>query len=372
LIEIVVPASVANPPRTVTISESRQDGVFTGFDLVTALRLRGREPEHVMLAGKSKFSFGTSPDCDICVDCRQVSFSHGLVERRGDRMRVTDLESKNGIAFQGRKLKQFDIGPGDRFSVDETVFYALNDEMRLNRPVVSEILGPQRIEAIDDLLMEAVRGSHVFLRAEPGCDQERLGRAIHRMSLRRRHHFGIARPGNHDSPPTPQLVAHSRYGTLLVRLDTNGAKLDPAFIDALVSPEASARVILCAQSLKEAIDSVTEKLASSAYRVEIPPVRERSGEIASLLERWFVDRQARLRFSDFTDENQTALRAYRWPENLEEVREAADLLIQLAPYASERKAATEVNIPRSNVKRWLDTIKLSLPLLRELDAESTR
>ena len=101
------------------------------------------------------------------------------------------------------------------------------------------------------------------------------------------------------------------------RARRNGAKLDPAFVEALLSPEANVRVILCARSLKEAIDSVTEALASSAYRVEIPPVRERSGEIAAVLESWFIDRQSRLRFSDFTDDNQAALRAYRWPENLE-------------------------------------------------------
>jgi DNA-binding NtrC family response regulator len=182
----------------------------------------------------------------------------------------------------------------------------------------------------------------------------------------------IAQPGADDARPVPQLVSHARNGTLLVRLDAGGARLEPGFVEALVSPDANVRIILCAQSLKEAIDSVTEKLASSAYRVEIAPVRERSGEIASHLERWFMDRRARLRFSDFTDENQAALRSYRWPQNLEEVREAADLLIQLAPYTSERKAATEVNIPRSNVKRWLDTMKLTMPLLRESAVESTR
>lgn len=319
-----------------------------------------------MLAGRSKFTFGTAPGCDICVERRHVSFSHALLERRADRILVTDLESKNGIVFQGRKRKQFEIGPGDAFSIDKTVFYVLNDEMRLARSLVAGILGPQRMDAIDDLLMEAVQGRHVFLRAEPGCDQERLGRAIHRMSLRRRHRFVIAQPGAQDSVPVPQLVTNARNGTLLLRLDATGARLDPAFVEALLSPEANVRIILCARSLKEAIDSVTEALASSAYRVEIPPVRERSGEIAAVLESWFIDRQSRLRFSDFTDENQAALRAYRWPENLEELREAADLLIQLAPHQFERQAAQEVNIPRSNVKRWLDARNLTLPLLREL------
>jgi hypothetical protein len=62
------------------------------------------------------------------------------------------------------------------------------------------------------------------------------------------------------------------------------------------------------------------------------------------------------------------LRAYRWPRNLEELRDAADMLIRLAPHASERKAAEETNMPRTTVKRWLDAIGLSMPLLREVAA----
>lgn len=377
---------MALPSRTETIPEGRQDGIFTGVDLVTALRIRGANFEYVMLPGKPKFSFGTSTDCDICVERRHVSFSHALLERRGDRIRVTDLGSKNGIVFRGAKTQQFEIGAGDSFSIDETVFYLLNDEMRLNRPVVSEILAPQRVDVIDDLLMEAVRGGHVFLRAEPGSDQERLARAIHRVSLRRRHHFAIAAPGVAASPPTPQTVTHVRNGTLLLRLDgvkpdkpdtggtkpdtkpdkpaTGGTELDPAFVEALVSPDANVRVILCARSLKEAIDRTTETLASGAYRVEIPALRSRAGEIVPLLEHWFVDRQSRLRFSDLTDDNQAALRTYHWPENLEELRKAADLLIELAPYTSERQAALEGPLSLGKVKRRLDKIGLTVPLLR--------
>jgi transcriptional regulator of acetoin/glycerol metabolism len=329
--------------------------------LITALRIRGTEYEYVMLAGRPKFGLGTSPHCEICVERRHVSHSHALLERREHRIRVTDLASKNGVVFRGRKESQFDIGAGDTFSIDETVFYALNDEMRLARPVVSEILGAQRMEDIDDVVMTAVLGSHMLLLAEPGSDQERIARAVHSASLRRRHHFVIARPT--DGALDPQLVEHARNGTLL--LMPGPASLDPRFVEAVLRPELNVRAIICATSLKSAIDSVTEDLAGRAYKVRIAPVRERRGEIAGLLERWFIDRQARLRFSDLTDENQAALRGYRWPENLEELREVAYLLVQLAPFASERKAAMEVNIPRTTVKRWLDTIGLALPLVRE-------
>ena len=339
---------------------------------MTALHIRGTEVDYTMLPAKLKFSFGRHRQCDISVDRRHVSLSHALLERRNGRIRVTDLESKGHFKFQACELKQFDIGPGDSFFVGETEFVALSDEMRLYRPLVAEILGPQRLDAIDELLIMAVNGPHMVLCAEPGCDQERLGWAIHRMSLKRPHHFVIAQPGHPELAPVPQLVAHARHGTLLVRIDGPGAKLDPAFVEALTRPDTDVRVILCAPTVVDAIRAVGEKLAASAHRVEIPPLRTRSGEISSLLERWFIDRQSRLRFSDLTDENQAALRAYRWPENLEELLDTADTVIQLAPYPSSRKAEEAGVMPKSNINRWLTKLGLAMPLLREPIIESTK
>lgn len=333
--------------------------------------------EYVLLPAQPKFVLGSAPSpiCDICVERRHISYSHALLERRNGRVRISDLSSKNGLVYRGERLVQFEIGPGDQFAIDETVFYALNDEMRMGYPVLAEILGVQPMEAIDDLLIEAVRGGHVLLRAEPGGDQERLARVLHRVSLRRTSPFVVAtagaEPGAGDEP-TSQLVAHARNGTMLLRLDAVGARLDPTFVETLLRPESNVRLILCARSLKEAIDLVTEAIAGSAHRVEISPVRARSGDIASLLERWFVDRCSQLRFSDFAEANQAALRSYRWPGNLEEVRDVADLLIRLAPYASERKAAMHVDVPRTSLKRLLDDIKLALPLLRTPASEPSK
>ena len=362
-----------NPLRTETIPEDQQAGVYNGPHVVTALCIRGTGIIYPMLAAKLKFSLGQHEDCDICVDRRHVSHSHALLERRNGRISVTDLASKGGIKFAGCRATKFDIGPGDSFFIGETEFVALSDEMQLYRPLVAEILGPQRMADIDELLMKSVNGPHVLLCAEPGCDQERLGRAIHRMSLNRAHDFVRAQPGNAQLHPTPQLVAQARHGTLLLRTDAPGLKwLDPAFVEALTRPDAEVRVIICAPTLIEAIHLVTEKLAADAYRVAIPPLRTRSSEITSLFERWFIDRQSRYRFSDFKDADQAALRAYRWPGNLEELRDVADTLIQLAPYASSRKAEEAGVDPKTNINRWLAKYDVSMPLLRERATDSAK
>jgi len=330
-----------------------------------------------MLAGQTRFSLGRHEDCDICVVRPHISHSHALLERRNGRVRITDLQSKGGLqvggSFGGAEgVTQFDIGPGDSFFIGETEFLALSDEMQLQRPVVAEILGPQRTADIDELLMKSVNGPHILFCAEPGCDQERLGGAIHHMSLRRGRDIVPAQPGHPQWHPVPQLVAQARHSTLLLRIDAPGAELDPAFVQALTRPNAGVRVIICAPTLIEAIHLVTEKLAGGAYRVEIPPLRMRWGEIESLFERWFIDRQSGYRFSDFEDKYQAALKAYRWPENLEELRDVADTLIQLAPYASSRKAEEAGVMPKTNINRWLAKLGLKMPLLRESSADSAK
>jgi Inner membrane component of T3SS, cytoplasmic domain len=238
---------VAASERTESVAEDRQAGVFTGPDLVTALRVRGAEYELVMLAGKSRFTFGTSPECDLEVHDRRVSHSHALLERKDNRVRVTDLHSKNGLNFRGRREAQFDVYAGDRFSVDDLVFYALNDEMRLQRPVMAEILGADRAVDADDLVIAAMQGGPVIIHAEPGCDQERLSRALHSASLRRRHHFVVAAPGADGAAPGAHLAERAHLGTLFVPL-AGTATADAAFIEALRRPEINVRVIACAAS----------------------------------------------------------------------------------------------------------------------------
>jgi two-component system, NtrC family, response regulator GlrR len=340
--------------------------VFSGSDLVTALRVRGTDYELVMLAGKKRFTFGTSAECDLVVDNRRVSHSHALLERRDNRIIVIDMNSKHGLCVGGRKEAQFDLYAGGRFSVDEAVFYLLNDEMRLHRPVMAEILGPERMTEADDLVMAAMHGGPIVLHAEPGCDQERLARAIHGASLRRRHHFIVANPGPDGASPPPHLVERTNNGTLFLPL-AGTAAADAAFLEALRRPENNVRLIVSATSVTDAIQRLGDDAVGGAHRARIAPIRDRPGEISGLLERWFIDRGARRRFSDFTDDNQAALRAHRWPRNLEELRDAADMLAQLAPYPSERRASEEANIPRTNVKRWLDAIGLTMPLIRDLE-----
>jgi hypothetical protein len=263
---------VVHPARTETLPQSKRNGL-EGPDPITALRLRGVDIEHVMLAGQPRFALGSAASCDIVVDRGYVSSLHAMLERRENRIRVIDV-SKNGIVFHGRYEKQFDIGPGDSFSIGDTTCYVLNDEMRLARPVLAEVLGAARFEVIDDLTMTAVHGDHVLVLTEPGNDQERLARAIHSSSLRRRHHFVKAIP-NTDGRLDRQLITYAERGTLWLDLEPVRVTVDPTFIEQLLLPDSNVRVVISARTLEIARKSLGIELAATARRAELllPVVR---------------------------------------------------------------------------------------------------
>jgi predicted component of type VI protein secretion system len=47
---------------------------------------------------------GRAPDAGICIDDEAVSWNHVEIERRGDVLMATDLDSRNGTALNGEPL----------------------------------------------------------------------------------------------------------------------------------------------------------------------------------------------------------------------------------------------------------------------------
>jgi transcriptional regulator with AAA-type ATPase domain len=215
-------------------------------------------------------------------------------------------------------------------------------------------------------LIAAVRNSarHVVLLGEPGCDHERLGRIIHQVSHRRHNLFYdmTARPEldsiNH------QALRDACHGTVLVHLHQKG-KLDERIVAALVHPDARLRLIICAQSLDKVEASFPTGLVRDAKQIVIPPLRDRTGEISELLDQWFIARRSLLRFAVLRDPLRESLLSYTWPHNLQELRETADILVQLAYCRSTRQATKDSQISRGVLRGWAQklNLKLHLPLI---------
>jgi predicted component of type VI protein secretion system len=61
------------------------------------------EPRSVALA-KERTVIGRSPEADVVIDDEAVSWNHLEIERRGDVLLATDLDSSNGTALNGESL----------------------------------------------------------------------------------------------------------------------------------------------------------------------------------------------------------------------------------------------------------------------------
>lgn len=366
----MVPGRVAPPDTTETYPRD-QRGYQSLPDLITALGIMGTGIALPMLAGQESFTLGRADACHLRADEQYLAPVHARLERivggRGS-LRVTNVSSgKNHIVYNGELAEsQFMMRAGEWFEIGDSRYYALNEEMQLERPAVMEVLGIRNHRAVDDFLIAAVKDSarHVLLLGEPRSGQERLGRAIHHISHRRHKRF-LALPAKPKlDSSTRQDLCDARSGTVLVYLHHKG-KLNERFVAALACRAARLRLIICARSRDKIEASFPARLVNEAMQITIQPLRERAGEIAELLDQWFIEDASPLRFTALREELRESLLSDPWPDNFDGLKEAADHLIQLAPCRSGRQAAQGSRFTRSALRSWTQkrNIRLKFPLV---------
>ena len=121
------------------------------------------EPRSVALAAE-RTVIGRSPDADVVIDDEAVSWNHLEIERRGDVLLATDLDSSNGTALNGepldrpRRLRsgdvlalgghrlevaEGDLGAGQRTVASGAPSVALTEE---ERSTAAALVAPYRSE----------------------------------------------------------------------------------------------------------------------------------------------------------------------------------------------------------------------------------
>ena len=360
--------------RTETYPRDRR-GYQTGPDLITALGVMGTGISLAMLVAQDAFTLGRAESCDLRVDIKYLAGVHVRFERIVNslaNLRVVDVSSgKNDIVFLGEGAeREFVMGAGDWFEIGDTRYFAQNEEMRLARPKVAEILGIRKHQAIDELMIAAVQDSArpMLLEGESGSDQERLGRVIHQISHRRHNRFHHFPEGAKLDAAAKSAIRDARDGTVLVELHQKGA-LDGNFVDALVDPEAKIRLIISARSVDKAEASFPIALVNDAKKFRISPLRERVDEIGELLDKWLIARRSQLRYGMLPPDVREGLKAYDWRDNLQELRESADRFAELARYTSIHQAIKDSELTRSNIRSWMKrlNLKIELPLIPDKD-----
>src|SRR5437764_7913700 len=81
--------------------------IYAGPALAARGALRRATPLAVLFAGRDRIRIGRSADCEVCLSHPMISRHHALMERLPDgRLRLTDLESSNGISVNGRRIAE--------------------------------------------------------------------------------------------------------------------------------------------------------------------------------------------------------------------------------------------------------------------------
>lgn len=104
-------SSERDTQHTAILPPVTSDG--TGRSLIPNLVLA--EQPHAVL--RSPTRVGRLPDNDIVVNDKRVSRHHAEVAQRGDRWILRDVGSTNGIAVNGKKVKEAILKPGDTISI---------------------------------------------------------------------------------------------------------------------------------------------------------------------------------------------------------------------------------------------------------------
>ena len=353
---------MANGPiPTITTPSVLKGGTLEGPDVVTALNLYKTDKHYPLPRGTQPVVIGSDPSCGIPIRSNFVSSRHCQLVRRWGGLRVTDQDSKNGLWFQGARERSFELRPGQVFNVGafEHRFLALNDEMSAAFPELVDILGAEEEHALrsdtpspSDLVVAAVNVGHVLVTSERDCQQERLARIVHAISMYRKR--PILEPDLNGPVSTLADIAKRSAvrSTLVLNLGERTDRLPKTFLSSVFAPPHQIRVIVLAASVDVAVDALGVDNVTMMQRVWLRPLGMRPEAIPRLLDRMFEERGSTLRFAHMTPENQAALRANNWEGNFTSLRHAADYLVVIARSASILQAARTLGISSSTFYHW--------------------
>ena len=370
--------------------------VVEGSDLGAELLLDGSEPSRVLV--------GQSEACALRLSDRSVSRRHLALDVQGRRLRVTDLESKNGTFVDGLGISDAWLNGGETLRIGGTALRVELAEAEPAGEVVSEtsfgnLLGAsvemRRLYPLCSRL--AATDLPVLIEGETGTGKEVLAEALHNQGPRSEEAFVVfdctTIPANlieselfgHErgaftgaSERRIGLLEAAHGGTLLIdEIGDLSLELQPKLLRAIergefrrVGGRESVRVdvrIISAtrRDLDKEVqarrfrDDLYHRLAVA--RIELPPLRERRGDVA-FLARHFA---RQLGVSEaLPGDLLLRWRGESWPGNVRELRNAVARYLALGELAALSGAsppadsgtlddAVDVSLPYSEARRRL-------------------
>lgn len=300
-----------------------------------------------------KLLVGTAQTCQLRLADRRVSRRHLALDASATGLRVTDLGSTNGTRIDGLAVVDAFVRGGETLLIGDTTLKVHVDRADVEAPDVRMAFGPllgaslamRRLYRTCDVL--ASSRASLLVEGEAGAGKTLLAEALHGAAARPDAPFIVVEGSSLDALPpegSERLLATAAGGTLVVR----GVELVPLDVQtalAALVAVARARDVRVVLTARKNVDAgveagvFREELAREmAARIELPPLRERRGDIALLVEH--VARGLGSSSSAIAPKKLAAMNRYDWNENVRELELTVATLIVDANASLPRKQAS--------------------------------
>jgi hypothetical protein len=328
-------------------------------DAVTALRVMGHGVELPFpRPGDHKFTIGSAapPAVDLPLHAPTVSRLHATVLVEGNKIRVLDASSTNGIYLHDRREREFQATAGQIFRIADLPIIALDDALRSLRPVLAAGLGFSADAAVDQALAAAAEGGPLLMLGRGGCDQARIAKAIHAASARRRMPF--AELGELDGRVAEKaaLIGASR-GTAYIDLRTT-RRLTAFIVSELFGTTYHVRPIFASPD-RNRVDQELGSFAAQLRSFVLPTLAERAHDIPALFNLIFeTELHSDRRVEELGARNVQALVQRTWTDNIDGLRRVAPKLLARMEAGSVLGAAKKLGIRHQSLRETLDSLGL--------------
>jgi two-component system, NtrC family, response regulator HydG len=308
--------------------------VVEGPDAGRSFTLDASSPTRVLI--------GTSPVCTMRLVDPEVSRRHAAMTFQSGRIQFIDLESTNGTTVNGVIVNEARLSGGEAIRMGSSVLTLQRGESKASDLGTATSFG--RVEGASVPMrrlypmLEALANADgvVLIEGERGTGKELLAEELHRSSKRAEAPFvtldASTLPTDQlnaklfGSPESPSIVESARGGVLFVDEIGNLSRAVQKRVSSFVKSNG---VRLIAATTRDLDRDVTSGRFDESFffelatgRVELPPLRQRDGDIPVLARRFWAEfaRPVSDAVPPFPVDLLPRFEHYPWPGNVRELR----------------------------------------------------
>jgi DNA-binding NtrC family response regulator len=286
--------------------------------------------------GPSRALIGNSPVCTLKLTDREVSRRHAALSVSGNTLQLLDLGSTNGTTVNGVIVREVGLIGGEAIRVGQTVISVKRAEARASQvneaqsfgKVLGSSLAMRRLYPALAQLVASDRAA--LIEGEAGTGKEMIAEEIHRSSRGAESPFVTLEAQNLPAVSIGQklleLVEQARGGMLFI--DEVGALPHDAqaMLRGIIATRPDVRIV-CAT--RRDLDRDVQNgrfdddlfFVLAAGRVELPPLRERDGDVAHLAKAFWKELGGE-KAGELPEDFLPRFEHYPWPGNVRELKSA--------------------------------------------------